>query len=210
MITFSNAKIIKPGFELYIGNIHIGPGLVLLRGQNGSGKSTFLRALAGKEILTDGSLELQSQLRLGYVPQHYKEVLQPWLSGWSNLNLLRGPSYTMARRLRQMGFPLQDLRKRPKQLSGGQCQRIAVVRELHAPSDVLLLDEPFSGMDSLSAKKTWAFFLDHVMRDNRKTILIATHLLPDDAMVRREVKEIVFTRNREDRAYLEMRDTFQL
>lgn len=197
MISIRNAQISKPGFTLRIAAVDVRPGVVVLRGPNGSGKSTFFRALVGAEALETGEIVRSPNLRIGYVPQNYREILQPWMTGWANLILLGGPKFRLVRALRAMGFPLRDLRKRQSQLSGGQSQRIAVVREMNAPVDVLLLDEPFSGMDVTSVQSTWQLLVDQANARNQ-AVLVATHTQLPNATLRNPLVEIAFSRDRDE------------
>jgi ABC-type Mn2+/Zn2+ transport system ATPase subunit len=139
-------------FELVIGDWAACPGLTSVVGPNGSGKSTFLRTILGINALTSG--ERSSDLsddQLGYVPQNYRQALIPWESCEGNFSRFEGVDTTSAlTALAELGFNSSDFGKRPSQLSGGQCQRIALVRELAINPKVLVLDEPFASLDKRS------------------------------------------------------------
>lgn len=147
--------------------VGVDPGQVLaMVGPNGSGKSTLLRALAGLVPLAEGHVRLGSRTweeagasrvpvqdrALGVAFQ--ESLLFPHLSARENVAFgprSRGCSRTESRaradewlaRLR-----VADLaERRPHQLSGGQARRVAIARALAADPALLLLDEPFAGLD---------------------------------------------------------------
>ena len=137
--------------------------LVVLYGRSGSGKSVTLRALAGLVRPDAGRIEIggravfdaaaglelpPQQRRVGYVIQEL--ALFPHLSTRANVLIgLEGDRGAPARyeALREL-LSIEGLdERRPHELSGGQQQRVALARALVRPSDVLLLDEPFSALD---------------------------------------------------------------
>ena len=154
-----------PGFELDVG-LRAGQEMTVLFGPSGSGKSLTLQCIAGivrpdeGRIVVDGrtlfdsaqNVNLPPQARrVGYVPQHY--ALFPHLTVEQNIAYgLRDLTPTQrSARVREMVtlMALGGLEKRrPRELSGGQQQRVALARALSFRPDVLLLDEPFSSLDS--------------------------------------------------------------
>jgi len=128
-------------------------------GPSGCGKSTLLSALAGLEPLTGGRVELKGEpvcgpsRKVGFMPQ--RDQLFEWRSIWSNVTLgltVRGENTPQRQaHVRELleRYGLADFaQKRPSQLSGGMRQRCALIRTLAAQPKVLLLDEPFSALDS--------------------------------------------------------------
>ena len=141
------------------------PGEVLsILGPSGSGKTTLLRLIAGFEPLDDGEIFIQGRRvsgrsvhlqpesrRVGMVFQDY--ALFPHMTVEQNVSFgLRGLSREARRRRTAEAVELVALggleARYPSQLSGGQQQRVALARTLAPRPAVLLLDEPFSNIDS--------------------------------------------------------------
>ena len=171
--------------------IHAGEFFVLV-GPSGSGKTTVLKMLnrllepSSGRILRDGK-ELTSydlrELRLetGYVLQQIalfpnltveeNIALIPEMKGWSQ----EKRDKEMNRLLDKVGLPADKYRKRyPKDLSGGEQQRIGILRAIVAQPKLLLMDEPFSALDPISRKQLQD--LTSVLHDELGlTIVFVTH-----------------------------------
>jgi len=170
---------------------------VSIVGPSGCGKSTLLGLLAGLleptagQILLDGAEPAGGLLgRVGYMPQ--RDLLMEWRTTLQNATLgleLAGVDRSAAREraLAEVGrFGLAGFEdRRPSALSGGMRQRAALLRTFLAGRDVLLLDEPFGALDTLTreAMREW---LLRVWEADRKTILFVTH----------DVEEAVFLSDR--------------
>ena len=151
-------------------------GFLVVTGPNGAGKTTLLRLCAGLAIPTGGTLEVEPERGgigfLGHEPLVYRE-----LTVLENLDLY-GRLYHVPERRERIGmllerFGLWDSRGvRASALSRGQLQRLALCRSLLHRPELLILDEPFAGLDTEGSE-----LLDRElagMRD-RRTILVATH-----------------------------------
>ena len=148
-------------------------GFLLVTGPNGSGKTTFLRLLAGLATPTAGELELPARHEIGYLahePLVYRE-----LTPLENLTLF-GRLYRIPERGEQVGmllerFGLWDVRHcRVSTFSRGMQQRLGLCRVLlHAPK-LLLLDEPFNALDADGAA-----LLDTLLQERGRSCVVATH-----------------------------------
>ena len=151
-------------------------GFLVVTGPTGAGKTTLLRMCAGLAIPSGGTLEVDSERGgigfLGHEPLVYRE-----LSVLENLDLY-GRLYRVPERRERIGmllerFGLWDARReRASALSRGQLQRLALCRALLHTPELLILDEPFSGLDADGAE-----LLDRELAGMRKrrTLLVSTH-----------------------------------
>jgi NitT/TauT family transport system ATP-binding protein len=143
---------------------------VAVMGPSGCGKTTLLRVILGLLKPTSGQVENNFR-QLSAVFQEPR--LLPWRTALENVNLVLGDRRETLpqaeRALVQMG--LADAQnKYPRELSGGMQQRVAIARALAFRGDLLILDEPFKGLDEN--------LRDQVIRDIAQTkaaILLVTH-----------------------------------
>ena len=105
-----------------------------------------------------------------------EDRLIPWLSVEANLTAASGISQAEARRWLQLCGLEQEYHARPGSLSGGMRRRVAIVRALAAPSQLLLLDEPFQGLDSDTKSLLYPAILEAAAE---KPVVIATHHLEE-------------------------------
>jgi len=175
LITITNGGVQLSDFELCIGDWSNTGGLQLVRGPNGSGKTTLLRTILGLFPLTSGVRRVEhAGVTLGYVPQNYRQALIPWASCAENLDRFKTVNLKQGvRQLIELGITEFDLKKRPYQLSGGQCQRLAIVRELLIKPDILILDEPFSSLDVRSVDLLSRQLLESI--GNGTNIIMTNH-----------------------------------
>lgn len=133
--------------------------IVALVGASGSGKSTALRLLAGLERPDEGTAtRAAGPGRIGFVFQ--SPTLTPWADALSNAALpleLSGVPRAEARRraaqaLADVGLS-EALSARPAQLSGGMAMRVSLARALAIRPELLLLDEPFAALDTVTRRR---------------------------------------------------------
>ena len=169
--------------------------VVAVMGPNGAGKSTLVRAVVGLHPLASGSLELfgvpaaalRQRYRIGFVPQRMgassgvpATVREVVLSG--RLHALRrwrraaaADEAHVAHALEVVGLRAHEARP-VAQLSGGQQQRVLIARALVGDADLLVLDEPTSGVDAAS-QQALADALDHLRTLHGKGVLLVAHEL---------------------------------
>jgi NitT/TauT family transport system ATP-binding protein len=170
--------------------------IVALLGRSGSGKSTLLRIIAGLTRPTEGTVTISGE-RVNGPAKDVAMVFQsfalfPWLDVLDNVEI--GP--------RSNGVPLDETRKRalkaidtigldgfesayPKELSGGMRQRVGFARALVMQPKILLMDEPFSALDVLTAETLRTDLLD-LWQDGRmpiKGILMVTHNIEEAVLM---------------------------
>lgn len=172
--------------------VRAGESLVLL-GPSGVGKSTLLRLLAGLEEPAGGELRVGSHAAgdghgHSYAVVFQKPLLYPWLSVRENVALggrfraLRGRVDTSHVDGLLEHFGIADLAdSRPDQISGGQAQRVAVVRAAATRPEILLLDEPFSALDPVTRADSQRWLVG-VTADLGVTTVMVTHDV-DEALV---------------------------
>jgi ABC-type nitrate/sulfonate/bicarbonate transport system ATPase subunit len=165
-------------------NLHFEDGeLVCLLGPSGCGKTTLVRIIAGFEQPTSGSVTIDGEHVKGpssnhiFVFQH--NGLLPWMTVWENVRLgIRHMSEKdQGERIREFldivnltGFEHHY----PHQLSGGMQRRAELARALVVNPDVLLMDEPFAGLDFLTRLKMREEIIN-MHEYIHKTILFITH-----------------------------------
>ena len=152
---------------------------VALLGRSGSGKSTFLRALAGLDPAVTGEIFVPARRAVGFQDAR----LLPWARVLDNVVLgLTGPDVGARgeRALREVGLA-DHARDWPKTLSGGEAQRAALARALVHEPELLLLDEPFGALDALTRIRMHRLVAELCSR-HHPAVLLVTHDV-DEAIV---------------------------
>ncbi|QKT13818.1 sulfate/molybdate ABC transporter ATP-binding protein [Rhodococcus sp. W8901] len=186
------ARVDARGFDV---ELDVAPGEVLaVLGPNGAGKSTLLDVVAGLLRPDAGRVELGDRVLTDFsknvaVQPHQRSVallaqealLFPHLTVRENVafaprsaGLGRRESYASAQRWLDEVDAAALAARRPRQLSGGQAQRVAVARALAADPQVLLLDEPMAALDVAAAPALRAL-LRRVLRTGDRTAILVTH-----------------------------------
>ncbi len=170
-----------------------GVELTVLRGEvlavvgpSGCGKSTLLELMAGLQEPDEGTVSVGAATTAAdrravcaYMPQ--RDLLLPWRDALANAALAlesQGVPRAEARRRAEPFFERFGLaefeRARPAELSGGMRQRVAFLRTLLPGRPVLLLDEPFGALDSITRASMQRWLADALAQEPR-TVLLVTH-----------------------------------
>lgn len=154
-------------------NLNVKTGeIITLFGPSGCGKSSVLRIISRLEDLSDGQLIHNYPIKITYLFQenrllHNKTALDNLLLINNNKDLI----YTIANNIH---LSERDLNKYPHELSGGMKARVAFIRALIRPCNLLLMDEPFSGLDFSIREKLMELLL-YYFKINNITIIMVTH-----------------------------------
>lgn len=173
--------------------------VLALLGPSGSGKSTILRVLAGLLRPTEGEVFYRGR-RLGGLNPAVAMVFQsfalfPWLTVRRNVEVVLEAAGVPRGRVRERATsalakvgltPFQDAY--PRELSGGMKQRVGIARALSVDPEILLMDEPFSQVDALTAESLRAEVIDLWSAKERDPSSIV--------MVSHDIKEVVFMADR--------------
>ena len=161
-------------------------------GSSGSGKTTFLSLLAGLDVPTSGSVDLdgatteqmdRDEYRLNHVSVIYQNF-----NLFQHLTVLENAAYplyvrkmpgkeadALAReKLCQVGLKEDQLRRLPNMLSGGEQQRVAIARALASGSEIILADEPTGNLDSANSRNI-VEILRYLAHDENRCVIIVTH-----------------------------------
>jgi ABC-2 type transport system ATP-binding protein len=175
------------GFEVARGEIF---GFL---GPNGAGKTTTIKALLGLIRPDGGSLSLLGhpvdsmawRARVGYMPEHpnFYEYLSAfemvvWFARLSGL--VRAEAEQEARRLLERVGLAAAMHRRLRSYSKGMLQRAGLAQAMVARPELLILDEPMTGLDPIGRREVRELILE--LRQEGKTIFYSTHILPDVEM----------------------------
>jgi NitT/TauT family transport system ATP-binding protein len=159
--------------------------VVGLLGPSGAGKTRLLRIIAGLDAPQAGRVRGQGGAELepgsvGYIFQDYPLLQHRTVRG--NLELAGAISGLSAAKARERATELLDTFKLsdrggyyPAQLSGGQRQRVAIAQQIMRPRRLLLMDEPFSGLDPEALGHVMRLIVEVANLDELNTILLVTH-----------------------------------
>jgi NitT/TauT family transport system ATP-binding protein len=180
MIKFTDVSKSFGGQEVLQGlTFDIGSGeCVSLIGPSGVGKTTILRLITGAIAPDEGDVHV-TESRIGYIYQEPR--LLPWRNTLDNISLgvrAEGHDKKRARSVGQQWIARLELdgfeQHYPSQLSGGMQQRVAIGRALAIGPDLLIMDEPFSHLDT-ELKDTLLHITEELMKEGHPTVIHVTH-----------------------------------
>ncbi len=163
-----------------------------IMGASGSGKTTLLSLLAGLDVPTSGSIELNGEStaqmnRDDYRLNHVSVIYQNF-NLFQHLTVLENAAYPLyvrniprkqadalaEEKLMQVGLKENQLHRLPNMLSGGEQQRVAIARALAAGSQIILADEPTGNLDSENSKNIVGI-LQQLAHEEGRCVIIVTH-----------------------------------
>jgi ABC-2 type transport system ATP-binding protein len=166
------------------------PGeIVAVIGKSGCGKSTFLKIISGiistshqGKVRVFGKPKFFEKDKIGFTPQELSFI--PDLSILDNIKLFGlNSGITEAKAIEQANKLLhllklnEGINKLPSQLSGGQKVRLNIILSMLHDPQILIMDEPFTGLDFQNRRLLWHFL--ETMRKKKKSIILTSHLLTE-------------------------------
>ncbi len=165
-------------------NLKIEDGdIISIIGPNGCGKSTLLNIIANIDSSFSGSLKSEKEYTVSYMFQ--KDLLIPWRTSFDNALLGVELQNKISSKIikdttflfKQLGIK-DKINSFPSTLSGGERQKVALIRTILSDSDLILLDEPFASIDFQSKIRLYHWLFTY-FKQKRKTVLIVTHDLEE-------------------------------
>lgn len=163
-----------------------------LVGASGSGKTTFLSLLAGLDVPTCGTIELDGEatekMNRDFYRLNHVSVIYQNFNLFPHLTVLENAAYPLyirkmpkkranelaAERLLQVGLTEEQFKRLPNMLSGGEQQRVAIARALTCGSEIILADEPTGNLDSANSRNI-VEILQALAHENDRCVIIVTH-----------------------------------
>lgn len=161
-------------------------------GASGSGKTTFLSLLAGLDVPTSGTVELDGEatekMNRDFYRLNHVSVIYQNFNLFSHLTVLENAAYPLyvrkmpkkkaneraAEKLLQVGLTEEQFGRLPNMLSGGEQQRVAIARALTCGSEIILADEPTGNLDSANSRNI-VEILQTLAHENDRCVIIVTH-----------------------------------
>ena len=169
--SFNGQKVLD-NFNLNIESVHS----YILTGPSGCGKTTLLRLILGLEEPDGGTVKLLGDYKYPFINSgvvFQEDRLCEDYDAVTNVTMVSKKVFrqTVIEELKKL-LPKEALFKPVKELSGGQRRRVAIVRDCVVPSDVLIMDEPFTGLDARARSEAIAYIRD---KQGTGPLVITTH-----------------------------------
>lgn len=167
-VEFEDEKIIcNLSFELKRGEV------LTILGPNGAGKTVLLKTLLGI-FPYRGEIEWEKDIKIGYVPQRVPFVRDVPMKVEEFLKLKTKNENEIKEKIKLVDFEENFLKKNVGEISSGQYQRILIAWALIGSPDILLFDEPTSGVD-ISSKESVYQLLEKLKKEKNLAIILVTH-----------------------------------
>jgi len=164
--------------------------ITCILGPSGCGKTTLLNII-GKIIAPDsGNLFGFANKKFSYIFQEPR--LLPWKTVRGNIEFVLDRDLSVAERKEQADHLIRQIELEgfanhyPSQLSGGMRQRVSIARAFACPSDIILMDEPLSGLD-IALKKNMIRWFSQIWKADRRTVIFVTHDVDEALMLGNEI-----------------------
>jgi zinc transport system ATP-binding protein len=147
--------------------------IIMILGPNGAGKTVLLKCLL-QLLPYQGKIEWQKGMKIGYVPQRLPFIKDIPLSVMDFFALKKASRKEVLDIVKAVGVGEDFLEKRIGELSSGQFQRILILWSLIGDPQVLLFDEPTTGID-IGSEETIYHFLEKLRKEKTLTMILVTH-----------------------------------
>ena len=167
---------------------------LVIIGGSGAGKSMLAKCILGLEDISSGSIFFDGKLISGNVDRQkilnklgvcfQSNALFDSYNIWQNIAFKKlynekSPSIIKLRelaieRLREVGLPTNIAEDYPSELSGGMQKRVGIARSIFSEPDILIFDEPTTGLDPIMSKKIISL-ISKIIKDSKKTAITITH-----------------------------------
>ena len=167
---------------------------LVIIGGSGAGKSMLAKCILGLEDISSGSIFFDGKLIRGNADRQrilnklgvcfQSNALFDSYNTWQNIAFKKlynekSPNISKLRklaieRLREVGLPTNIAEDYPSELSGGMQKRVGIARSIFSEPDILIFDEPTTGLDPIMSKKIISL-ISKIMKDSKKTAITITH-----------------------------------
>lgn len=150
---------------------------VAILGNNGMGKSTFLKMISGLTSLSGGKVITGKRVKFNYIPENYSKLnltVEEYLKSMGELDKIKKDEFQTKVNELYKKFYLESMKcVQMKHLSKGSLQKVAVIQALISRSDVLLLDEPLSGQD-INSQRNFITSIKELIKEG-VTVIMSCH-----------------------------------
>lgn len=186
--TYGNLQVLKNFNMKFDDNM-----ITCLFGPSGVGKTTIANIVAKLVVVESGSLTGIENAVFSYVFQEPR--LLEWYSVYDNIDFVLKDVYSLEKRKKIINnyIDMVELSEykdyKPKALSGGMAQRVSLARAFAYPSNVLIMDEPFKGLD-MKLKQEMILSFKKLFNESKRTVLFITHDIDEAILLSNTIYKI--------------------